>query len=411
MLTIKINTKEEGRKMFKKFIIFKLSIALPIALFFTFTSCENADSGTDYGVSVKLNLGSISDSYRATGAIAPQAAAALGEGGCTLDGLRLWVKNIDVRDESQWFPIWVSPDWDEGTMVDLRSTGDISTLTEDVNIPVGTYVGILIYFIDKFQVKAKTKIGSNWYYTTATGIIKDSAVDPEKYDFYSYPFIYPDGDPYDNNTVWTHCDVPIPESFTIDNTADYQLDILIDLIHLVYFWNGEGTPTIAPFTWIDPSIHNIEDYWKTGQPHFGVRYIPIAMAITDINDPSADITMETYGVYPESKGDISDDTAQDLTVITIAYQNSTTKVPYFAKLRNCDNDLTALQQFFSDFQLNESENGFNCKNFAHDPVFGYHLIKDFPRLSPGQKSTFTADVYDENEQFQYVSNYIVKRLK
>jgi hypothetical protein len=229
----------------------------------------------------------------------------LEEGGCTLDGLRLWVKNINVRDESQYFPIWVSPDYDdEGTVVDLRSTGDQLTLTEDVNIPVGTYMGILIYFNDKFQVKAKTKIGSDWYYTTATGIIKDSAVDTDKYDFYSYSFILPCsfGDPHDNNTVMTHEEVPFPGSFTIDDTVDYQLDILIDLIHLVYFWNGEGAPTIAPFTWFDPAICTIEDYWISGQPHFAVRYIPVAMAITDINDPSVDITMETYGVYPESKG-------------------------------------------------------------------------------------------------------------
>lgn len=365
-----------------------------------------------------LDFGSVSSNFRGSRSISAASRGVTEEGGTVLDGLRVWVKAIRAfrQPEANGSTIWESPDGEAGTLVDMRSEGDVARLTEHVSIAAGTYVQIGIGIQDKLEIKAKTQaIGGTWYYTTATGIVQEATVDPAKYDFYAYPFVYMStGDPYDNNTVSQWENVDIPESFTVDKKAQYRLNILVDLMHLVYFWNGEGEPNIRPFKFgSNNPKYTAADYFPPGQPHFGARYIPIAMAITDVNDTSADVTIETYGAYPESKGDIVDDNAPDLTVMTIAYMNAATKVPYWARLRNFDDDLTDLLQFFSDFQPNTSQTGFNCTNREYyiDSEFGYRQIKDFPRLSPGEKSTFTADSYDQNGQFVRQDSYILKRLK
>jgi hypothetical protein len=273
-------------------------------------------------------------------------------------------------------------------VIDLRSDGDLKTLSEQISIPNGEYERIILQFYDHFALKAKATEGRTLYYTTPGGIVSGGGSEPgSDYGFYEYPFVYiTTGDP-DEMSLVDQEDIVSPVPFVVEDGSTYEFDILVDLVHLAYFWNGDENGTkIPPFTWHPNGEDPVSDYFPNGEANFGIQYIPLAFSIGEADNSSYEPMIETYVVAPSGTDISADPHSLEYGTVTFAFMNSGVTIPFWGRTRNFD--MVSFEQFYSDFSDN-GNNTFSCRNHAHNDSGGIN-ITSFPRLSVGESGVITS---------------------
>jgi hypothetical protein len=347
-------------------------------------SCSLFNFGGEVDATLKVASGNSSNS-RGIG------AKALGSSGGQIDGFRLWVKGLSVMTEEggESFGIWSSSE-EGGTEIDLRSDGDLKTITEQIRVPTGSYKRVIIQYYDHFSLKAKAELDGTLYYTTSDGITSTSDASPgSDYGFYHYNFVnLTTGNPYETDQE-NQQDIVTEEPFIIESGSAYEFDILVDLAHLAYFWDGSGD-RVAPFTWEPNGDYPKSDFFPEGEPNFGVQYIPIAFGIGKADDSAYAPFLETYVIASEGTDIAADPHSNQYGTTTFAFLNGGSTAPYWGRTRNFD--MSSFEQFYSNFDGN-GDGTFSCTNDEHESTGGI-TVTSFPRLDVGESGTVTTDSPD-----------------
>lgn len=339
---------------------------------------------------------------------------------CEVDGLRLWIKSIYVLDPqpaSLYSNIWES-DFSTGTMIDLRSTGDISTIDCQVDLPITNITTVSIFFYDHYEIKTYTfhENDSTYYYTSRNGVQSTSFFEiqnpPSDYDFLPYPFIYPSrGDPV-NITRSQEDFVYYPDNISIINGEKYKFAIYIDLTNASRFWDGDPSYKVDPFS-MGGLYYSATDFFPDNVPAFGIISLPFSVAIFNTSEYTSPV-METYITSLDNSDLISPrfiDT--DVGTMSFVFLSENSPAPIYGNVR--DNGLfsNARDEYYARF-IGEETNTFFFISYSFEGPYVFYLkdewiqgsIYNFPHLSVDETGSFTATATDGTSK-----TYYTKRIK
>jgi hypothetical protein len=224
------------------------------------------------------NFAATSAHYAATASSATAYAYA------HLEGFRIWIDKITLESDSGGFEI-VS--WEEEPyLIELTGTDNAAfVLNAQYKVANGDYEATKVHIRNKYEVKGFCRTQNGYVYTTAGGakFVDNLDTMPGDYDYLAY------GEGDESN--WQIA----PYAFTITDTADNRLALLVDTAYVVSCF--DGTAAQAGQGAIDP--FNFDTSFAADAPNFGLGNLQI-FAIFNEDENEGLPTAETYVAHPDA---------------------------------------------------------------------------------------------------------------